>query len=410
MRKLGDTIVFDFTTHDPETGEVSDADITPTCEVFEDTNDTELLVPTVTKRTGKTGDYRVSIEATTPNGFEIGKNYNVIVSATVNDIPAKARIATFTLESKRIGDLNDIPQSSIDAVNDKIQDEIIDKKNEFKADVSGLALESTTQDIKNKTNLIPPVPASETTLLAVGVEVVSKASQTSVDALNNLSISDIEGSSLAKEASLAPLAKDTTVAKDNTVAKEATLNGKASQASVDGKPTLTEIEELLVPLAKDATVAKEDTLNNVKVETDKIQPEILDKKDEFKADISSLAKDATVAKEDTLTHIKEKTDLIIPNGATQASIDSVIHEIEVNRLVSETNQLYIIEAQAQLDSAQVAIDLAVNKILRLAQIEEGHWKIENDKLIIYDPETDVVIRTFTLKGEQTKAYSERIPD
>ena len=371
MRKLGDTIVFDFTTHDPETGEVSDADITPTCEVFEDTDDTELLAPTITKRTGKTGDYRVSIEATTPNGFEIGKNYNVIVSATVNDIPAKARIATFTLESKRIGDLNDIPQSSIDAVNDKIQDEIIDKKDEFKANVSDLALESTNQDIKDKTDLIPPDPASETTVVAVGVVVASKASQTSVDALNNLSISDIEGSSLAKEASLIPLAKDATVAKDDTVAKEATLNGKASQASVDGKPTLEEIEESLVPLAKDATVAKEDTLNNVKVETDKIQPEIIDKKDQYKADISGLALDSTVAKELTLS-----------GKASQESVD-IIKE---------------------------AIDQCVNKILRLAQIEEGHWKIENDKLIIYDPETDLVIRTFTLKGEQTKAYSERIPD
>ena len=67
--KIDDTIVKDFTTHNPVTGAVSDADVTPTCEVFEDANDTEILTPTCVKRTAKTGNYRVSIDLTGSTAF-----------------------------------------------------------------------------------------------------------------------------------------------------------------------------------------------------------------------------------------------------------------------------------------------------------------------------------------------------
>jgi hypothetical protein len=99
MRKLGDTITLDFTTHNPSTGMVQDADSLPTCKVFEDDNDSAILTPTVVKRVGETGDYRVSIEATIGNGFEVGKTYNVVASATVNTMSAKSRIGIFVLNS-----------------------------------------------------------------------------------------------------------------------------------------------------------------------------------------------------------------------------------------------------------------------------------------------------------------------
>lgn len=95
---LGQSVILDFTTHNPLTGQISDADALPTCEVFEDTTDAPILTPTVTKRSGKTGDYRVSFDATAANGFEVGKSYNVIAEATVSSITAKARIESFILE------------------------------------------------------------------------------------------------------------------------------------------------------------------------------------------------------------------------------------------------------------------------------------------------------------------------
>jgi len=183
-RKIGDTITLDFTTHNASTGMISDADFIPICEIFEDDNDTAILSPTVEKRTNKIGNYRSSIIAIVGNGFEIGKSYNVIVSVIVNNISAKSSIASFTLDSKRNADLNDLSQIEIEEKlepikleTDKIQPEIIEKKNEFKADISNLALENTSQSIKDIVdglNLELDGVAKETTLN-------TKASQESVD-------------------------------------------------------------------------------------------------------------------------------------------------------------------------------------------------------------------------------------
>jgi hypothetical protein len=113
MHKINDLITFDFTTHNPATGMVQDGDSLPTCKVFEDNNDAEILTPTAVKRAGQLGDYRVSIAATTGNGFEVGRTYNVVVSATVNSISAKSRVGVFVLDSKRLADLNDLAQAQI---------------------------------------------------------------------------------------------------------------------------------------------------------------------------------------------------------------------------------------------------------------------------------------------------------
>lgn len=96
-RQLGQTITLDLTTHNPLTGQVSDADALPTCEVFEDATDVAIISPAVTKRVGKTGNYRVSFAITTANGFEEEKSYNVIAQAVVVGITAKSRIASFVV-------------------------------------------------------------------------------------------------------------------------------------------------------------------------------------------------------------------------------------------------------------------------------------------------------------------------
>lgn len=99
--RLEDTIYKDFTTHNPNTGSVSDADSTPTCAVYEDSTDTAILSPTVVKRTSLTGNYRVPIAMTSANGFEVGRSYNVIVTATVNGVIAKDCIDSFIIDTPR---------------------------------------------------------------------------------------------------------------------------------------------------------------------------------------------------------------------------------------------------------------------------------------------------------------------
>ncbi len=81
---------FDVCTHVASTGAVSDADSAPTFSVYEEDTDTAILGPTsMTKRTSLTGNYRGSFTASAANGFEAGKWYSVIVSATVSTIAAK---------------------------------------------------------------------------------------------------------------------------------------------------------------------------------------------------------------------------------------------------------------------------------------------------------------------------------
>jgi len=110
MLKLGDLIVLDFTVHNPTTGNVSDADELPTCEVFEGDDDVSILSPEVVKRAGKIGDYRVSIIGSTGNGFEVGRSYNVIARAVAAGVTAKSRIGCFSLDSKRNADLDETIQ------------------------------------------------------------------------------------------------------------------------------------------------------------------------------------------------------------------------------------------------------------------------------------------------------------
>lgn len=95
---LGETIIVDFITSSA-TGAAADADSAPTCEVFEDATDTAIVTPTVTKRTGKTGNYRIPIVCTAGNGFEAGKSYNVNVSATIGGVAAKATVKSFILRA-----------------------------------------------------------------------------------------------------------------------------------------------------------------------------------------------------------------------------------------------------------------------------------------------------------------------
>jgi hypothetical protein len=100
MITLDQKVTQDFTTHDPVTGSVQNADIIPTCEIFADDTDTPIMTPVVVNRVGFTGIYRITFVASTANGFAYGSNYNVDVVATVNGITARATILVFNLEKE----------------------------------------------------------------------------------------------------------------------------------------------------------------------------------------------------------------------------------------------------------------------------------------------------------------------
>lgn len=87
---LDEVVHFDVITSHPVTGAAADADSTPTFEVFEEATDTDIGVGgNLTKRTSKTGNYRGSFTASAANGFELGKFYSIVVSATVGSVAGK---------------------------------------------------------------------------------------------------------------------------------------------------------------------------------------------------------------------------------------------------------------------------------------------------------------------------------
>ena len=158
----------------------------------------------------------------------------------------------------------------------------------------------------------PASVANETT-------VASRASQTSVDGKPTLA--QIEASTvLAKEATVAARATQTSVDGKPTLvqieastvlAKEATVAARATQTSVDGKPTLAQIEASTV-LAKEATVAARATQTSVDGKPTLVQIEAS----------TVLAKEASVAQIDADVQLiqTDTTALIIAVGSVLARI------------------------------------------------------------------------------------------
>jgi hypothetical protein len=176
---LNEVIHFDAVTHNPTTGAVSDADSTPTFAVYEEATDTDIGVGgNMTKRTSLTGNYRASFTASAANGFEVGKFYNVIASATVNSIAGKAVAMRFRCvaaettagtsdvnaikvsgTSQTAGDVVSLINTLITGVNvtSMATDSITASALAASAVTeiqTGLALEATSQLIKAKTDLI----------------------------------------------------------------------------------------------------------------------------------------------------------------------------------------------------------------------------------------------------------------
>jgi hypothetical protein len=104
--KLEETITLDFATSHPTTGAATDADSAPSVEVFEDSTDAPILTLVATKRTGKTGIYRVAIACTAANGFEAGKSYNAHAIATVAGVVGKAVIASLLIRARSVDDVS----------------------------------------------------------------------------------------------------------------------------------------------------------------------------------------------------------------------------------------------------------------------------------------------------------------
>lgn len=239
-RKLGDTIYLDFTVHLPTTGAVSDADALPTVEVFEDATDTTLSGATVTKRTDKTGNYRVAVAATTGNGFEVGKSYNVVVTVVAGGVTAKAVIGSFFIDSKRLADLNDLGGTA--------------QTGDVYAQV-GVAGAGLTA-IKNKTDLIPASPAAIGDAMALtGAYDAAKTAAQAGDAMNLTPAYDAAKNAAPESGGNIEAVKAKTDNLPSDPADESNVQGHVADALAAYKPpTKAEMDEALASL-NDITVA-----------------------------------------------------------------------------------------------------------------------------------------------------------
>ena len=83
---IGDFLTFSICTHDPDTGELTDADAAPIYRLYED----ETVVPILTgimatlDGVNTTGFYTERIDCSIINGFEDGKSYTIYIAATVD--------------------------------------------------------------------------------------------------------------------------------------------------------------------------------------------------------------------------------------------------------------------------------------------------------------------------------------
>lgn len=96
---LNDTVYFEVPTHAPTTGMVTDADELPTFDVYEEADVDGLFGSTnMIQRGGKTGEYYGSVQVLATNGFEIGKWYSIVVTATVGGVTGKLVVKSFRVD------------------------------------------------------------------------------------------------------------------------------------------------------------------------------------------------------------------------------------------------------------------------------------------------------------------------
>lgn len=136
------------------TGAAVDADSTPTFAVYEEATDTDIGVGgNMTKRTSLTGNYRLTFTVSAANGFEVGKWYNVIGSATIGGIATKGVIKTFLVKAV------DTPQTG-DAY--AVVNNVTFGNNSLYTllNMIGGFVDTEVAAIKAKTDLIPASPAA----------------------------------------------------------------------------------------------------------------------------------------------------------------------------------------------------------------------------------------------------------
>jgi len=144
---IGDNLTFTVTTHDPDTGVLTDADAVPSYRVYEDETGTPILTGSMAKLDGDntTGYYSEQIACTSGNGFESGKSYNIYISATVGGDTGGLSYGFRTLAR----DADDLATEAKQDVIDGIVDDLKAALTVVKGTIQSENITSTTLQIAN---------------------------------------------------------------------------------------------------------------------------------------------------------------------------------------------------------------------------------------------------------------------
>lgn len=94
--KLNESFHFDISLNSSTSG-IKNADEVPQYWVYEEATDTAIVTGAFTLRTAKVGQYRASVAATTANGFEANKFYNVEASGKVDGETGHSTVGRFQI-------------------------------------------------------------------------------------------------------------------------------------------------------------------------------------------------------------------------------------------------------------------------------------------------------------------------
>ena len=149
---IGDDLTFTVNTHDPETGEASDADALPTYRVYEHETAAPILtgVMALLDAAGTTGFYAETIVCSALNGFEHGKSYSIYIEATVDSHPGTISYVFRALDGNILASigLDNIPITAPAGVAGNFREMIVQLWRRFfrKATMTNAALDTYADD------------------------------------------------------------------------------------------------------------------------------------------------------------------------------------------------------------------------------------------------------------------------
>ena len=269
---LDEVVHFDAITSHPTTGAVTDADATPTWSIFEEDTDTAILsAQDFTKRTALTGNYRGSATLSTANGFEVGKWYHVIGSATVNAIAGKAVVMRFRVVSAEsiVGqpkvdlaalggtgqsatDLKDFADDGYDPATNKVQGVVlVDTLTTYTGNTLQTGdlfplVSTEIADIKAKTDALPSDPADQSLIVAATDAIMSRlgVAGAGLTALGDTRIANLDATISSRATPAQANAECDTAIADAALATAANLATVAGYLDTEISAILADTNEL----------------------------------------------------------------------------------------------------------------------------------------------------------------------